>query len=593
VARRPLCSVGVQPCVYQNKPGAAAATLPRSYRPRQPHRSVLHRVVRDNLETFLAQGMQRSANGEGYPLYVEKEFRDFVACGDLSRGFARVRCGSCGHEMLLPFSCKNRGLCPSCTGRRMSDEAAYLVDMVLPEAPYRQWTLTFPFTLRFLLAKDYKLITAVLGIAMRILFAYQRRQARRAGVAGSKNAAVVFVQRFGGALNCNVHAHALLPDGVFVLDEQQDAFRFVTLPPPSDKDILRLTQRLARRVTALLERRFGSHESPEADVLEGAIGQAMLNVPRLDPANDDEPAEGEHKVRTSRRRASVDGFCIHADTAVPAHNRVGLEKLCRYGLRPAFSHQRLSLSEQGRVLLALRRPWPTTGGVSVLCFEPLDFLRRLAPLIPPPYANLVRHFGLFAPNAKNRDLLPAAPPSPAGIRLESELRAQGKDQPPQDNSSAPAPPGSPSTPPPAPQPSSGSRPAAMPPSYASSTPSRPADQAQRRADRARTVLPWAELLRRVFAIDALVCPKCLGPMTVIAYLTEPAVLEKILTHLGLPCSPPPLAPARPLGQIELFDDRPRERRSAPDRPQRRGRAPPKGSEERQSGDVDYAFDWGA
>jgi hypothetical protein len=119
---------GGQACVYEEHPGAAAARLPRTYRPRQPQATVLHRVVREHLETLLAEGVERSASGEGYPYYVEKEFRDYVLCGDLSRGFARVRCAACGHKILLPFSCKNRGLCPSCTARRMSDEAAYLVD---------------------------------------------------------------------------------------------------------------------------------------------------------------------------------------------------------------------------------------------------------------------------------------------------------------------------------------------------------------------------------------------------------------------------------------------------------------------------------
>jgi ribosomal protein S27E len=61
--------------------------------------------------------------GMNEPAHVEKEFRDYLICGDLSRGFARVRCSSCGHEILVAFSCKNRGLCPSCTTRRMSDGA--------------------------------------------------------------------------------------------------------------------------------------------------------------------------------------------------------------------------------------------------------------------------------------------------------------------------------------------------------------------------------------------------------------------------------------------------------------------------------------
>jgi hypothetical protein len=593
----------VQPCVYEKQPGTAAASLPRSYRPRQPQATVLHRVVRENLETFLAQGVQHSASGEGYPLYVEKEFRDFVVCGDMSRGFARVRCGSCGHEFLLPFSCKNRGLCPSCTTRRMSDEAAYLVDMVLPEAPYRQWTLSFPFALRLALAKDYKLITAVLGIALRILFAWQRRQARRQGFAASKNAAVVFVQRFGGALNCNVHAHALLPDGVFVLSEQGNSLRLVRLPPPSDNDILRLTQRLARRVTAFFERRFATFEPAEADLLEAAIGEGMHKVPSANPIIEDDAPDAERpRLRTpSRRSASVDGFSIHADTAVPAHNRLGLEKLCRYGLRPAFSHERLSLSEHGQVQLALRRPWPTAGGASVLSFDPLAFLRRLAALVPPPYAHLVRHYGLFAPNAKGRHLLPAAPVSPSGVRLETELRAERADRLEQQRPSAPppaapsAPPySSPSTPPTTPALSSSASLAAGAPDTSTSTPLRPAD-AERGAGRARrTTLPWAELLRRVFAIDALVCPKCTGPMTVIAYLTDPAVLAKILTHLRLPATPPPLAPARRLGQMALFDDLPETRGPASCQPNPRDRAPPPGLSLADDGaDVAEAFDWGA
>ena len=101
----------------------------------------------------------------------------------------------------------------------MSDEAAYLVDMVLPEARYRQWTLTFPWTMRYLMAKDYKLITAILNVAMRILFAYQRRVARKAGHSGAKTAAVVFVQRFGsqdGRYGPSVHEQDLLCPGHYL-----------------------------------------------------------------------------------------------------------------------------------------------------------------------------------------------------------------------------------------------------------------------------------------------------------------------------------------------------------------------------------------
>ena len=207
-----------QPLVFERSPGAAGAPLGAAYRPRQPHKSVLHQVVRENLLSFLADGQLRSEDGEGYPYYIEKELRDFIACADLSRGFARLRCKECGFERLLPFSCKRRGICPSCVSRRMSDEAAFLVDVLLPKCSYRQWTATFPWYIRYLMAKDYKLISAVGRVVIRAIFAFQKKQAKRVGIPTpqAKCAAVAFWQRYGSALNSNCHPHVLAPDAVFV-----------------------------------------------------------------------------------------------------------------------------------------------------------------------------------------------------------------------------------------------------------------------------------------------------------------------------------------------------------------------------------------
>ena len=98
-----------------------------TYAPRQPGSSVLYEVVRDHLETFLAEASEWR-DGEGVPGFVEREFRDFLRCGFLAGGFARFRCTACGWERLIAFSCKSRALCPSCGGRRMTDRAAHLVD---------------------------------------------------------------------------------------------------------------------------------------------------------------------------------------------------------------------------------------------------------------------------------------------------------------------------------------------------------------------------------------------------------------------------------------------------------------------------------
>ena len=130
------------------------ASRSTTYQPRQPAQAVLHHVVRDHLETFLAQaGTLR--DGEGVPGFVEEEFRRFLRCGALGGGFARFRCSACGYDRLVPFSRRGRGFCQSCGGRRMVERAAHLVDHVFPRVPVRQWVLSLPPRLRYRLAWDH------------------------------------------------------------------------------------------------------------------------------------------------------------------------------------------------------------------------------------------------------------------------------------------------------------------------------------------------------------------------------------------------------------------------------------------------------
>ncbi len=87
--------------------------------------------------------------GRGLPWYVERDFSKNLECGVLAPGFARVRCEGCEDELLVTFSCKGRGVCPSCNAKRAHVTAAHLVEQVLPHVPYRQWTLSFPPRVRW------------------------------------------------------------------------------------------------------------------------------------------------------------------------------------------------------------------------------------------------------------------------------------------------------------------------------------------------------------------------------------------------------------------------------------------------------------
>lgn len=133
----------------------APCTSPRTalYRRGRPERTVLYRTVRGHLAGWL-ELTRESASGTSVPAYVEREFRRYLECGILAHGFARARCGQGGHDFLIAFSCKGRGLCPACDAPRMVETAAHLADHVFPRLPVRQRVLSVPKRLRFYLQDD-------------------------------------------------------------------------------------------------------------------------------------------------------------------------------------------------------------------------------------------------------------------------------------------------------------------------------------------------------------------------------------------------------------------------------------------------------
>ena len=207
----------------------------------------------------------------------------------------------------------------------------------------------------------------------------------------------------------------------------------------------------------------------------------------------------------SKRCADVAGFNVHANRHVAANDREGLEYLCRYLARPPIANDRLQELPDGRLSLRFKQAW--RDGTTQIVFTPHELIEKLIPLVPRPRAHLVRYHGILGPAAKDRDkVVPTPPAPPAPNTTGTEVAGSDTDE------------------------------------------SRDIDTSKvPRLNR----LPWSVLLQRVFMTDALTCPKCNGRMKILAAITEPEAIRKILDHLGIPSEAPRRAAARPPPQAEF------------------------------------------
>lgn len=450
------------------------------YAPRDAASTVTYQVVQRHLSTF-CERVDAGGAGAGPPGFVIEELRAFLRCGIPAHGFIRVQCAACSEPRIVPFSCKGRGICPSCAGRRMAQTSADLVDHVLPRrVPYRQWVLSLPFELRYLIAFDAGACTTVLTAVQHAITAFYVRAARADGVtARCRTGSATVIQRFGDGLRLNPHFHLLVCDGVFHRACGGGRLRFHRTRAPSHDELDDIIKTISAAVARRLRR---DAAEPNWSAPAGRPRAAC----RWRPA----PVTRRSTRRRLRQILCVrrDGFDLHANVTVAAHDRAALQRLARYLLRPAVPESRLRLLDDGRVELELRSAW--TDGTTHLIFEPLDLIARLCQLVPPPGCNLVRYHGVLAPNAAwRRELTPGRGCGPRSRRSRA------------------------------------------------------------RCGRYR---PWAQLLKRTFRIEALVCPSCGGAMRILAVIEQPTVVEAILASIGLPAAPPPIHPARGPPQLDLY-----------------------------------------
>jgi len=319
----------------------------------------------------------------------------------------------------------------------------------------------------------------------------------------AQTGAVTLIQRFGSALNLNVHFHLLVLDGAYVRVNSRLQFRRVA--PPTKLELDQLLQTITSRVGRHLQRRGWLTRDPESShlsldredtALDRLLSHSITYRIALGPRAGQKAFTLQSLPGTPLPQpgkpflASADGFSLHAGVSAGADERKKVERLCRYLARPAIATGRLSLTSQGQVRYTLKTPY--RDGTTHVVFEPLDFIARLAALVPRPRAHLTRYHGVFAPHSRWRaEVTPAG----RGKATTTDLRT-------------------------------------------------PAER-----PRAKT---WAQRLKRVFGIEIETCEQCGGKVKVIASIEDPTVIGKILGHLAsreLPAGIRPPSRGPPAGGI--------------------------------------------
>jgi len=473
----------------------SATSKPKLYNPRHPERTLLYQTVAEHYETWLELASAGQFDGQGDrhspKPYVRQAFAKYLQCGIFAHGFARARCGDCGHDVLVAFSCKGRGVCPSCTTRRMAETAAHLSDHVFPRLPVRQWVLSVPKRLRYFMQRDGAVLGMVLRIFLRVIA--QTLQTHSSGAANVDKAtlhigAVAFIHRFGSSLNEHVHFHVCAVDGVF-----EEVAGGVMFHPAIGIDADAVAH-----VQATLRRR----------ILRAFVGRGLL--------------EGFDAKEMRAYRHS--GFSVDTSVCIEAHDRAGLERLLRYCARPPFASERLRKAGSELVYRCAKQhsepgsnPHNTRGAkVDEITLTPLELIDRIAALVPPPRTHRHRYFGVLAPNSPLRAAVTALaqgtavqPAPPALVRAEPASTGAGVGALEAGN----------------PLPTQAEPAQPVPPKH-------PAHYL------------WAVLLARIYEVFPLLCPICGGHMRIIAFITYSADIRQILEHIGVDAEPPRITPAR-------------------------------------------------
>jgi hypothetical protein len=309
---------------------------------------------------------------------------------------AYLRCGDCGHEMFVAFSCKQRCTCPSCHQKRTLLTAIHVARDVCAAVPHRQVVLTIPKRLRLHTRFDRKLLGKLCAAAWSCLRDEIRQQLGRDDVTPGMIAAI---QTHGELLHWHPHIHTLLSCGAFAAEGE-----FLEVP---ELDTDRLREAWREAVFAL----YLAEEKIEPEVVEN-----MRSWPHS-------------------------GFSVDQSVFLPAGDRAGIERLVGYMTRCPFSLSRLvKVTETGQVIYKAEkdacRAFPEADGDGLRpgprrnfqVLDPLEFLAEFTQHIPPKGSHLIRYYGWYSNKARGmrRKAAEAEAPEQPSAASSPEVAARSR-----------------------------------------------------------------------------------------------------------------------------------------------------------------------
>jgi len=326
------------------------------YRPRKPRASPLWQCLTRHFDTFQTVYEERYQSRHGYlrPIIPEVVYK-FMDCGDLERGFARIRCDHCKKDHLLAFSCKGRWFCPSCHQKKVLLFGALLTETILFPVPHRHVTLTMPKMLRPYFRYHRDLLKDLCRIAHECVRDVMRISLDQPeGMPGI----VMAIHTFGEYLDFHPHLHLLMADGLFLRDE-----RFLVLPENGMNAVEELFR--AKLITFLSKQ---GHLPPER--------ARMLK-------------SWKHS-----------GFNVHRSRRIQPDEREDLERVARYIIRNPFSLEKMEFKPPNAVnrdgTVIYRSGMNPKIHRNFQIFTPCDFIAAITQHIPDKSFQLVRYYGWYS-----------------------------------------------------------------------------------------------------------------------------------------------------------------------------------------------------